>query len=591
MIEKDKKKLRLALAVVLPVIIVAGVAAVRLGGGGELAEDMPMFEAKRGPLTISVDASGTIKALDQIVITCKVKGEGGVTVLSVVAEGIHVKKGDLLMTLDSSHFEDQLVAEEIALQNAETTLISAVESLAVGKNQAESDLEKAGLTLKFAVEDLKKYEEGDYLNEVTDANAQIVVKVEAEQQAKKKLEGSRRLFEDKYISETELKADELALSRAELERMLAKNKLQLLQDFTYGRTIAQLESDVWQAEMAEERAKRKAKADVVLLEAALLEAQGRLERQKDIVKKLETNIANTRIIAPSDGMVVYATSQRMRWGGSNEPLDIGQQVRERQELIHLPTSDKVKAEIKVHESSMQKIKVGLPVVVTVDAISEKTFTGQVAKIAMLPDAQMAWLNPDLKVYATEIHLDGEDNGLRTGMSCRASIVVEEYDDVVYVPVQAVVRIGNQPTVYVVKDGKSEARDVEIGLDNNRMVHVVNGLAVGEKVMLAPPLAPAEAQDVKARDALRQRGEGGPGGARQDGPGGRGGGMPGAGGSQRPGGGGGAGRGQRQGGDSRQGGPGRRPEQGDGARGGGARPGSAGGGERPSGGAENREGQR
>jgi len=522
----DKRKLRLALAIVASVIVVAALAAVQFSGG-DSAEDIPTFDVRRGPLTISVDASGTIKALDQVVITCQVKGEGGVTVLTIVPEGTHVKKGDLLITLDSSHFEDQLVAEEITLQNAETTLISAQESLAVGKNQAESDLEKAQLTLDFAKEDLKKYIEGDYLNEVTDANAQIVVKVEAVQQAKKKYEGSLKLFKDKYISETELKGDELALSKTKLELTLARNKLQLLQDFTYGRTIKQLESDVWQAEMALERAKRKAKADVVLLEAALLEAQGTLERQKDIVKKLETNIANTTIIAPADGMVVYATSQRMRWGSSSEPLDIGQQVRERQELIHLPTSDKVKAEIKVHESSMQKIGVGLPVVVTVDALSEKTFTGKVAKIAMLPDAQMVWLNPDLKVYATEIHLDGEGNGLRTGMSCRASIVVEEYEDVVFVPVQSVVRIGDQPTVYVVKDGKSEARDVKIGLDNNRMIHIVSGLEVGETVLLAPPLAPAEAEDNKRRNALRDRDQGGP-----VGPGGAG---PGQGAGSRPGG--------------------------------------------------------
>ena len=577
MIDMKKHKLKLILAVVVSTIVVAA-AAVRFSGGGASDDDIPAFEVRRGPLTISIDASGTIKALDQVVITCKVKGEGGVTVLTIVPEGAHVKEGDLLLTLDSSHFEDQLVAEEITLQNAETTLISAQESLAVGKNQAESDLEKAQLTLEFAEEDLKKYIEGDYLNEVTDANAQIVVEVEAKQQAKKKLEGSLRLFEDKYISETELKADELALSRADLKLTLARNKLQLLQAFTYGRTIKQLESDVWQGEMALERAKRKAIADVVLLEAALLQAQGTLERQKDIVKKLEANITNTQIIAPADGMVVYATSQRQRFG-SSEPLDIGQQVRERQELIHLPTSDKVKAEIKVHESSMQKVKVGLPVVVTVDALPEKIFTGRVAKIAMLPDAVMVWLNPDLKVYAAEIHLDVGGNGLRTGMSCRASIVVEEYDDVVFIPVQAVVRVGDQPTVYVVKDGRGEARDVEIGLDNNRMIRIISGLKVGENVMLAPPLAPAEAKDSKRRGALRDRdqGEGGPGG-----PGGAGGGGP--------------DRGPGEGGGSRQGGPARGPGQGGGARPGGARPGGArpgspGGGARPSGGAENREGQR
>jgi HlyD family secretion protein len=152
------------------------------------------------------------------------------------------------------------------------------------------------------------------------------------------------------------------------------------------------------------------------------------------------------------------------------------------------------------------------VVVTVDALAERAFTGKVVKIAMLPDAQMVWLNPDLKIYTTEVHIDGDNSDLRTGMSCRASIVIDQYDDVVYVPVQAVVRIGEQPTVYVVKDGKDEPRDVEIGLDNNRMVHIISGLEPGERVQLAPPLAPAEAQDVKARKALRQLNGAGPAGS-------------------------------------------------------------------------------
>ncbi|MCU0653106.1 MAG: hypothetical protein MUD10_02495, partial [Candidatus Pacebacteria bacterium] len=74
-----------------------------------------------------------------------------------------------------------------------------------------------------------------------------------------------------------------------------------------------------------------------------------------------------------------------------------------------------------------------------------------------------------------------------------SIVLEEYENVLYVPVQSVVRIGNQPTVYVMEGGESKPRPVEIGLDNNRMVHIKSGLEVGEKVLLAPPLAAAEAE--------------------------------------------------------------------------------------------------
>jgi HlyD family secretion protein len=122
----------------------------------------------------------------------------------------------------------------------------------------------------------------------------------------------------------------------------------------------------------------------------------------------------------------------------------------------------------------------------------------VAKISPLPDAQTQWLNPDLKVYDTEIHLAGDLDGLRTGMTCRAEVLVEQYDDALYVPVHCVVRIGDQPTVYVVEEGRLVRRAVEVGLDNNRMVRVLSGLSEGELVALAPPLDEAEARPEGAR---------------------------------------------------------------------------------------------
>jgi hypothetical protein len=146
--------------------------------------------------------------------------------------------------------------------------------------------------------------------------------------------------------------------------------------------------------------------------------------------------------------------------------------------------------VKVHETSLQKVKPGLPVVVTVDALPGKTFNGRVEKIAPLPDAQMVWMNPDLKVYNTEVYLEGEGDYLRTGMSCKAEIIIEKYDDVIYIPVQAVLRVGGEPTVYVLKGGEFEPRKVKIGLDNNRMIRIIEGLQVGEVVLLTPPLAPA-----------------------------------------------------------------------------------------------------
>ena len=64
MAKKDKKKLKLVLAVAVPVLIVGVIAAAKFSGGGDSDNDIPTFVVERGPLTISVDASGTIKALE-----------------------------------------------------------------------------------------------------------------------------------------------------------------------------------------------------------------------------------------------------------------------------------------------------------------------------------------------------------------------------------------------------------------------------------------------------------------------------------------------------------------------------------------------
>jgi hypothetical protein len=102
-----------------------------------------------------------------------------------------------------------------------------------------------------------------------------------------------------------------------------------------------------------------------------------------------------------------------------------------------------------------------------------------------------WANPDLKIYPTDIYLEDSDRSLRTGMSCKAEIIIAQYEDAVYIPVWAVLRVAGQPTVYVVnKDGSYTERKVEIGLDDNNMIRIISGLEEGEVVLMTPPLRAA-----------------------------------------------------------------------------------------------------
>jgi HlyD family secretion protein len=284
--------------------------------------------------------------------------------------------------------------------NTEAAYIRARETLAVTKNQAESDIDQASLDLRFAKEDLTKYTEGEYPQELKEAQSRITIAEEELQRASEKLSWSEVLYEEKYLSLTELQADKLAAKKAELELELAREELILLENYTYKRRLAELESDIKQAEMALERAKLKASADIVQAEADLRAKLSEYQRQKGKLEKIEDQIGKTKIFAPADGLVVYATSAKADWRGNREPLAEGQEVRERQELIYLPTGSTFIAEVKVHESSLEKIRLGLPARLSVDALPGKSFSGRVSKIAPLPDTISVWLIPVLKLYIT-----------------------------------------------------------------------------------------------------------------------------------------------------------------------------------------------
>jgi len=481
----------LAIAVV---VIVAGVlvAGALSGGHGDASADQALATVRRGPLTISVTESGTIKAREQVIIKSEVEGQ--TTIIYLIAEGTRVTKGELLVELDASRHEDSKVDQEIRVQNAEAAHIRSSENLAVAISQAISDIARAKLDHEFAIEDLDQYVKGEYPKQLKEAESRITLAQEDVRLAVDKRDWSTKLYAEKYISKNELERDELAKTRADLDLELAIANRDLLRDYTNKRRLAELRSDIDQAGMALERVKRKAKADRIQAEADLKAKLSEFGQQQKKLAKIEEQIAKANITAPIDGMVVYATSAKASWRGNVEPLDEGQSVRERQELIHLPTADAVMAEIKIHESSLEKVTLGMPVRVTVDALPGKVYWGEVARIAPLPDAASRWMNPDLKVYSTQIHIDGKGQGLRTGMSCQAQIIVKEFDDAVHVPIQSVVRVGAVPTVWIAKGNRIEPRPIEIGMDNNRWVHVISGLDEGQKVLLAPPLSAGDVSE-------------------------------------------------------------------------------------------------
>jgi HlyD family secretion protein len=456
---------------------------------GDADEDLNAgltYTAGYEPFTISISEAGTIESRNRVIVKSQVPGQQ--TIIFLKPEGAMVMPGELLVEFDASALKDKLTEEEIELEDAEAELIAGRENLAVVKNQAEADTAQAKLNYAFAKQDLAKYREGEFEMSLKRASSKITLARAELQQSEDRLNGSNELFGKRYISATELESDQLAKQRAQMDLELALQEKTLLETFTFDRQIAQLESDVGQAELALEREERKARANIAQAEARFSARRAEVQREQVSTRELRERIANCRIVAPAQGMVVYAP-QGDRWNSG--VLEEGTSVRERQELIYLPTAKEMNAQIKVHESMMNKLEVGQLANVTVDALPGRKFTGRVHSVAVMPE-DGGWRNPDLKQYRTEIIITEESDELRSGMTCRAEILVAQYDEALTVPLQSVLLVDNQSTLFTRgRDGLPKPQVVEVGMDNNRKVRIVSGLEAGTKILLNPPLATAE----------------------------------------------------------------------------------------------------
>lgn len=486
----------------------AALAALYWGSGrlfrqGPTESGEPVFVVERGPLRISLTESGSIQSRERVIIRSEVEGRR--TILTLVDEGKHVRKGDLLVEIDASGLEENRVEQQIRVENAEANWIQARETLSVVSNSALASVDDADMALRFSRIEKEKFEKAEYAQQLQQANADISIALEEVKRAEDKLEWSTRLMNQGYLTRTEMQADELTATRQRFGLELAQGKMSILTNYTFAQTVEKLGREITKAEMALARARLKASADLIQAVAAARAAESEYLRQKDKLERTVEQIGKCRILAPSDGMVVYSTTvSERRW--MQEPLRAGVEVVERQDLIYLPATKEMMALVQLQETSLPKLREGLPANIRVSALPGRIFNGHIERIGILPNSSQSYLNPDLKVYDCHVWLDEDTDVLRPGMSCRVEILIEDYEDATYVPVQSVIRIDNRPTVYRMEGVTPVPREVKTGLDNSRMIRILEGLEPGERVMLAPPIPPSDSSGGRTTVVEGRRGD-------------------------------------------------------------------------------------
>jgi len=492
MVKKHSKKKWIIGALVAVLAVTAWLLTRK---GGTAGEQVPVFAVQRGPLTIAVTSGGSIQSRDKVVISSELEGNN--TVIWVITEGVNVQPGDLLLEFDASDLVEKRNEQEIAVANAEANLIIAEEKLGITEGDCEAALLDREVDQMLANMALEKYQKGDYPQQVRQYDADIALADEELKRAVEKLEWSERLAKEGFLTRTELQADELALQRKKLDLEMSMTKINVLTNYTVLQQRSTLESTRRRAERALARVKWQNKASLRQVETEVNARTRERDRATNRLEELNFQISKSKIYAPTNGMILYASTVQIasrKWW--IKPLEVGSMAVERQELIYIPIESGMVVEVMIPEASLNKIDTGMPARVKIDAFPGRVFDGRLVKIGILPDGQSAQLNPDLKLYKCEIECDFKDITIRPGMSCDVELIKEAYEDALYVPVQCVVRVEGVPRVYVNDDGEWVPRIVRVGLDNNRMIHVLEGVRAGEEVMLAPPVKEQKQEETK-----------------------------------------------------------------------------------------------
>jgi len=484
-------------------------------------ENQPLLTAKvkRGDLKVTVTEGGNLQALRSQDIASQVEGQ--TTILEIVPEGTvvtdeDVKQGKVLVRLDSSKIAEQLAQEEINLQSADANLTEARENYQIQKNQNDSNIRKGELNLIFAQMELEKYVgkelagimleqkpeakpgefishkslSGEALRQKQQLQNAIDLAKEEASRAQDKLEWTKKLVDKGYATRSELEADSLAAQRQTVEVNQAQASYQIFVSYDFPKELTKRLSDVREAREELTRIKGTARAQLAQAANRQSTRQASYLLTSNRVTRFRSQVEQCLIKATQPGIVVYASSSNPF--RASQPIQAGTTVYQRQSLITLPDISTMTVEMKIPESSIDKVREGQPAVIRVDAFPNAAFTGKVSKISLLPDATMRWMSPDINVYAVQVLLDSTGStDLKPGMTAQVEILVNETKQALMAPVSALQSSGGKYFCARQARGRTVSVPVTIGLNNEAYVEILSGLKEGDTVVLAGASGPPE----------------------------------------------------------------------------------------------------
>lgn len=241
--------------------------------------------------------------------------------------------------------------------------------------------------------------------------------------------------------------------------------------------------------------------DLDVAKAKLDALQAQIEEATSTLEKDRTNLGYTKIYAPMSGTVVSRAVQE------------GQTINAVQSaptIVQIANLDIMTVRADVAEADVSKLDVGMPMYFTILGLQERRWEGNVRQILPTPTT----VN-DVVLYNVLVDIENPDRRLMNGMTTQMFFIVKQVKNLPIIPLSALIKRqpeadtndGKAYEVLVLKNGKPEPRIVIATLEDRNKAAISKGIEAGETVLLKPLDMPSSALDDLPKGSKRLTGMG------------------------------------------------------------------------------------
>jgi HlyD family secretion protein len=435
--------------VVAVVVVLAGVGGYllwRQSGANAATTAARTVPVRKGTLQVTVSASGSLEPVRQVDLGFDVSGKVAEVSVDI---GDRVTAGQVLARLDT-------ISLELSLRQAEAQLKSAQAQLAKAQQPAtEETLKAAEASYYSALAQYQNLKNSPSSESLASAKAQL-------EKAKVALERAQAAYDRvSWRPDISARPESLQLQDATIDYELA---------------LANYEAAVKgpsQTELAAAwRNMESAKAKLESLrngptEEDLASAEAAVEQAQIALETARRNLEAAVLKAPFDGVVAAMN------------LVVGEPAVS--PAVTLMDLSRFRITVNVDEMDVSQLAIGMPAVVTVDALPDVTLTGKVERIGVA-----ATSTGGAVYYPVVIVLDPTDAPLRAGMSASVTIRVQELTDQLLIPTWAILTNQTTGRSYVLRQtaGGVEPVNIQLGVRYSGYAQVLSGLSEGD-VLVVP----------------------------------------------------------------------------------------------------------